>query len=70
MTTIGSLATEVTHWFGGNRDDALTFVMRCARDLGVELSTERECASTVEIDEDTAREIWEDAAVASETATW
>lgn len=66
MTTIASLAAEVAHWFG-DYDQALAFVMTCAHDRGVEVSDQREHAATVELDEDTAREIWEDAALAAES---
>ncbi|GAA3768950.1 hypothetical protein GCM10022225_64450 [Plantactinospora mayteni] len=67
MTTIGSLAAEVAHWFG-DYDQALTFVITSAEGHGVELGNQREHAATVELDEDTAQQVWEDAAIATESA--
>ncbi|MFD3310354.1 hypothetical protein [Streptomyces sp. NPDC058694] len=67
MTTISSIAGEISRAFDMDPDEALTFAITCAGYRGIETGTQESGqAQLVEIDEDTAQEIWEDAAVATE----
>ncbi|HVQ95522.1 MAG TPA: hypothetical protein VMU51_31130 [Mycobacteriales bacterium] len=68
MFTIAGAAAGIVGSFGWDYDDALTFATDFARHRGVQTGTEEGGqAPRVEIDEQTWRAIWEDAAVASET---
>jgi hypothetical protein len=71
MFTIGGAASDIVGWFGWDYDQALTFATDVARDRGVQTGTEvGGQAPHVEIDGDTWRTIWEEAAVASETTQY
>jgi hypothetical protein len=68
--TIASAASDVVGWFGWDYDQALTFATDVARGRGIETGAEGDQASHGEIDEDTWRTIWEEAAVGSETTQY
>jgi hypothetical protein len=71
MFTIASAAGGIVGSFGWDYDEALTFATDVARGRGVQTGTEEGGqAPHVEIDEQTWRTIWEDAAVASETTQY
>jgi hypothetical protein len=71
MFTIASASDGIVASFGWDYDEALTFATDVARSRGVETGTEEGGqAPRVEIDEDTWRTIWEEAAVGSETTQY
>ncbi|WBB62511.1 hypothetical protein O7599_08255 [Streptomyces sp. WMMC500] len=71
MTTLASIAGEIAHTFDMDPDDALALAMDCVRRAGAEMAAQESGrVPLIEIDEETAREIWEEAALATETSIW